>query len=176
MKMNFDAGESLEQARDRWALEVGRFVMAFGAIEASTYQALREFPSEPIADALIDLHLRTRISVLLEICRARNTGPWKEFADALEGVHALNKKRNLIAHNSMGFDVFLDANGEYHMEQAISNAKKLERFPPRKRDNVLFEELVKHREEAEELSVALSVALPLVLRELGKEVHWEADY
>lgn len=172
MRIRFDATETFEQLKDRWALEVGRFVMAFGGIEGTTYHALRNFPRDPIAGALIEanLMLKPRMELLVAVCRGRGDGPWLEFAEALEKIKKLASKRNLIAHNGMGFDVYVDSAGEYYVEQAISNAKKHGKFAQKKTsDSVLFEELVAHRKEAEALNLELSSALVNVLNELSRE-------
>lgn len=172
VRMSFDATETFEQLKDRWALEVGRFVMAFGAIEGVTYQALRHLPTEPIAEPLIEanLMLKPRSQLLIAICRGKGRGPWSDFSDTLEKIQKLAAKRNLIAHNGMGLDVYVDSAGEYYIEQAISNARRHGSLAPRKaNDSVLFNELVQHRKDAESLSMALSSALAAILREMGKE-------
>ena len=168
VQFNFNANESFEQLKDRWALEVGRFVMAFGNIEANTYLALRHMPLDPICAPLIEanLNLKPRIEVLIVIAKARGQGPWLLFADALEKIGKLAAKRNLIAHNGVGFDVYVSAAGEYYIEQAISNAKKRQFAQKKSNDSVLFEELIAHREEAEALDKQLGTALMDLVKEL----------
>jgi hypothetical protein len=166
--LNFNANESFEQLKDRWALEVGRFVMAFGNIEANTYLALRHMPLDPIGEPLIDanLNLKPRIEVLIAIASKRGGEQWLVFADALEKIKRLAAKRNLIAHNGVGFDVYINAAGEYYVEQAISNAKKRQFGHKKPTDSVLFNELMEHRAEAEELDKQLGAALIEILKEL----------
>lgn len=164
-----DEEYSFEKMREKWAKEVGRFVMAFGSIEGSTYAALRHCARDPIAQPLIDanLNLKPRIEVLLAIAGTREGKRWERFARVLSEVKALAGKRNLIAHNGVGADVFVDAAGEYSMEETIRNHKK---WPTKNaRDRIAFHELVVHRERAETLDGELIAALAKVLELVGAE-------
>lgn len=168
-----EKGYSVEEMRAKWAAEVGRFVMAFGGIEGITYAALRQCPRDPIAQPLVDsnLALTPRIDLLIAIANGRSRPQWGAFAAVLAKIKSLAKKRNLIAHNGVGLDVYVDAEGEYHVQEAIRNAKKR---PPKTtrfedRDRVAFHELVAHREEAEILSKLLHRAYFQLLAEIGRE-------
>jgi hypothetical protein len=79
--------ETQKEHRDRWALEIGRFVMAFGSIEATTYTALRRLPRDPIGQPLIDanLGLQQRIELLIAIADGRGLG-WVPFAEVLREI------------------------------------------------------------------------------------------
>src|SRR5688572_13770928 len=112
-----EADFSFEKMRSKWAVEVGRFVMAFGAMEGVTYSALRHCPRDPIARSLIDanLGLKARNDLLIAIARTWSGPNWARFAFLLENLSTLAKKRNLIAHNGVGVNVYVDATGEYHL-------------------------------------------------------------
>jgi hypothetical protein len=54
--------------------------------------------------------LRDRIDFLLAILDAKDDPSYQEFAKLLRAVQKLAEQRNLIAHNSLGIDVYVDAN------------------------------------------------------------------
>lgn len=175
-----DSEYDLEKMKAKWAAEVGRFVMAFGSIEGSTYYALRPCARDPIAQPLIDanLALKPRLDLLIAIAGAREGKRWESFASTLNKVKALAGKRNLIAHNGVGLDVFIDAAGEYFVEEGISNAKK---WPVRDKklaakDRIAFDELTEHRKEAEALSLELSTGLFKLLELVGGELAGDMEF
>jgi hypothetical protein len=147
--------ESVEQQRNKWAAEIGRFVLAFGAIESFTYSALRLCLPDRIGQALIDggLGLQQRIDVLIATADAHARSPWTAFAAVLGEVKQLAGKRNLIAHSGLAHDVYIDADGQLYVEEAVSSAKK----PPNKHvkktasQKVAFHELLDHRQQARHL-------------------------
>jgi hypothetical protein len=154
--------ETQRENRDKWAIEIGRFIMAFGSIEATTYAALRRLPLDPIGQPLIDANLRLqqRIDLLIAIADSRGL-EWFPFTEVLREVKQLAGKRNLIAHNDVGYDLYVEPSGEFHVERAVISAK----LPPNRNkkktpnERVAFHELVQHREQAEELDLRLHTAL-----------------
>lgn len=160
-----------EVFRGKWASEVGRFVMAFGSIEGITYAALRHLLADALAQSLIDanLSLSPRLDVLIAITKDRHGPEWVTFASVLGKIKVLSKKRNLIAHNGVGLDVFVDASGEYHFEESISNAKKRRPIQKVDLDRLAFADLASHREEAEALNNQLLASLMAVLDPSSRE-------
>jgi hypothetical protein len=93
--------------RGRWAIEIGRFVVAFGSIEGMTYALMRSNFDAPVADVLLkNMDLGKRLEVLIAMAQGRGGG-WIAIANVLKEVEKLAKKRNLIAHNGVTIDVFL---------------------------------------------------------------------
>jgi hypothetical protein len=92
--------------------------------------------------------------------------PWTAFAAVLGEVKQLAGKRNLIAHSGgLAHDVYIDADGQLYVEEAVSSAKK----PPNKHvkktasQKVAFHELLDHRQQAEALEEKLKASLTAVL-------------
>jgi hypothetical protein len=175
--MNF---MQMNNLRKKWAEEVGRFVLAFGSIEGITYLTLREFPREPIAKPLIDnnLALKPRLDLLISIAQARAEGDdlWASYAETLKKIKELSSKRNLIAHNGVGIDVFVDGMGNMHILEGISNAKKAKSLEAKlpDTDTVRFAELVAHRKEAERLDKELSTVVFRLISKIGAEQRAES--
>lgn len=143
----------------KWAVEIGRFVMAFGSIEALTYAMLRQCPRDPIAKPLVDanLPLRARLAVLIAIASSRHDEEWDQVAALLEGVAKLSSKRNLIAHSGVTFELSFGEDGSFAFRQVILNRKMGRSANPKQR--IAFNDLVKHREAAENLERALVSSL-----------------
>ena len=162
-------GVTFEELRDKWAMEVGRFVLAFGRIEGLTYAALRECPNDPISEALLNANLGMRLDLLAAICRNRNGERWKRLGEVLQNIKSLSIKRNLIAHNGLGVCIYVDAQDKVTTEQVIRSTKRPVSYMERTaaKDRVAFVELVKHREEAEALSDEFTKALYDVYELMG---------
>jgi hypothetical protein len=73
--------ERYEEFVDRWAKEIGRFILAFGSIEYTTYMALQSFPRDPIGDPTSKLQLGDRIELLLAILGARTDANSPKLAE-----------------------------------------------------------------------------------------------
>lgn len=143
--------------RGRWAMEIGRFVMAFGSIEGMTYALVRSNFDAPVADVLLkNMDLGKRLEVLIALAQGKGGG-WIAIANVLKEVDKLAKKRNLIAHNGVTIDVFLSPENHLSVTETIRSHRHRRdtrtRTPPEYL--VPFEQLVKHREEAEALDSQL---------------------
>lgn len=138
--------------RDKWALEIGRFVMAFGAIEGMTIAMIRSNFEKPVAELLLASELGKRLKLLIAICEA-NAGGWKAVAKVLKEVETLAKKRNLIAHSGVSLDVYLSPTNRLSIKHAIRShrAPKESRKLTEARYLILFDELAKLRSDAEDL-------------------------
>jgi hypothetical protein len=165
--------DTLEEARDKWAMEVGRSVLALGTIEGLTYVLLRWCPNEPIYQAVVcaNLGLATRIEFLMAIAEGRCEQQWSTVSALLRKAKGLLHQRNLIAHNGLGFDIFIDATGEVSVEQVIGDGKKSKSVMEKRsaRDKLAFREIVRHREQAEAIANELSGAVLKVLQLVGAE-------
>lgn len=145
--------DAVEVFRGRWAMEIGRFVMALGSIEGMTYALMRGNFDAPVADVLLKtMDLGKRLDVLIAMARGRG-GKWIAVANVLKKVEKLADKRNLIAHNGVTVDVFLSPDNKMSLTEAIRSHRQRrdtrERTPSKYL--ILFEELVQHRKEAEAL-------------------------
>lgn len=145
--------------------------MAFGSIEAMTYELLRHTLRYNVAQVLIDANapLGQRLDLLIAIAQERDGHEWVELGEVLTRIKALARKRNLIAHNGVTFEMFIGKNGEFDFDEVIRNRKLrgslIERSPPGHR--MAFEELKKHRGEADTLDQELRHAAGEVLELLG---------
>ena len=150
---NKDEGASF---RDKWALEIGRFVMAFGAIEGMTIAMIRSNFDKPVAELLLTSDLGKRLKLLIAMCEAKAEG-WNAVAKVLKRVEALANKRNLIAHNGVSLDVYLSPTKSLSIKHAIRShrAPNDTRKPTEPRYLITFEELVKLRSDAEDLDDSL---------------------
>jgi hypothetical protein len=65
---------TLEEARDKWAIEVGRSVLALGRIEGLTFGLLRWCPRALIYQTVVsdNMGLGTRIELFVAIAEARS--------------------------------------------------------------------------------------------------------
>jgi hypothetical protein len=165
--------ETFEEQRNKWAVEIGRFVLAFGSIETLTYSALRHCPRDPIGQPLIDanLGLQPRIDLLIALAASRGLVPWVAFVEVLREIKQLASKRNLIAHNGVGYDVYVDPEGGVHVEEAVRSGRLApDKFRKKtSKEKVVFQELEKLRVQAEALEARLSTVLINVFVALQEE-------
>jgi hypothetical protein len=172
--------DTLEQARDKWAMEVGRSVLALGTIEGLTYVLLRWCPRDPIYQTVVsaNLGLATRIDLLVAIAEARSGKRWTAVSALLRQAKGLLHQRNLIAHNGLGFDIFIDATGAVSVEQVIGDRKKFNSVNEKRpsKDKVAYKEIVRHREQAEAIANQLSSAVLKVMELEGAELHGDKEF
>lgn len=98
-----------------WVPVIGEFMVAFGSIESSVNELLRNVCSEAVMKVVITLQLSARIKLLKEALV-----DWKYLSDPnkevlrlnLDEVVGLSRTRNLIAHNPLVFSAFQDEDGE----------------------------------------------------------------
>jgi hypothetical protein len=154
MRTTPDPNETLDQIRTRWALEVGRLLLAFGDIEWVTLECLRTLPREPLFESLATLPLARRIALLRSILSSRpNLGEaGQRLLRLLTRAGELSKTRNLIAHNPLGFIFYHgESTGRSHMFDQISTSKS-------PNHTLSFDEISSAAKDAEALSSALSEA------------------
>lgn len=146
-----------------WALEIGRFVMAFGAIEAMTIAIIRSNFEMPVAELLLASDLGKRLKLLIAMCKAKGGG-WKAVAKVLWEVETLANKRNLIAHSGVSLDVYLSPTHGLSIKHAIRShrAPRDSRNPTEARYLIQFDELVKLRNDVEDLDHRLLTAVQAV--------------
>lgn len=159
----------MDAARAKWAMEIGRFVLAFGSIERITYMAMRQIPADPIADPLVkaNMPLGVRLDLLRAIAKSKDGDIWVNFEDVLGQIKGLTNKRNIIAHNSLMFDIHMDDQLNFTVREVIQNGKVTLQESLKKPDihRIEFAQLVKHREEVEALNEALLSAVAAILTE-----------
>jgi hypothetical protein len=140
----------------KWAVEIGRVFIAFGSIEHVTHTALRELPRDPLYSATNKLQLGPRIDLLLAILNSREGQAWEQLTSLLQTAKELSDGRNLIAHNPLGLDVYVDEQGEPALAESIRSLRKHEK-------HMSFAELVALRESSEALATKLFTALSAAL-------------
>ncbi len=157
--------ETLGEIRNRWALAVGRLILAFGDIEWVSLQCLHALPRDSVYGSLATLPLGRRIALLCEILGARpDLGEAAETLSDLFGrAEELSRVRNLVAHNPTAFGVYHDeSTGRIHLVDEISSSKNPNRA-------LTYEELSSAASEAESLASALSEAFYQIPGSLRRE-------
>jgi Lhr-like helicase len=138
---------SFTKLRDRWALQVGRFILAFGEIEQQTFVLWRKYygKEKPASN------FKERVSMILGRLK-KDPDAAKELSDFLVEAMKLAQKRNAIAHHPMCLQVFQhEHTSELSYEFAISS------------------ELAEDYVSAEDLKNLIKEARSLVTR-IGKHV------
>jgi hypothetical protein len=93
----------------KWAPVIGRYMIAFGEIESSVNELLRNIIPEGAMKVVVGLQLGQRIKLLRE-----GLPDWKDLSDVNQSVVAQNLEeaaglmgtRNLIAHNPLILSLF----------------------------------------------------------------------
>jgi hypothetical protein len=153
--------EKYEEFVDRWAKEIGRFILAFGSIEYTTYMALQTFPRDPIGDPTSKLQLGDRIELLLAILEVRMDANSPRFCALLREVKGLIDGRNLVAHNSVGLDIYVNYDeSDFDVVESI-------RSPKRPDKHLRIEKLVENRKRAEQLARDLHQACDAIRYSAG---------
>lgn len=99
--------ETLGALLDRWALPIGRLVLALGEIEHVTLDFLRTFDL-PRGSAPTTTPLRQRLSKMRSIIARRSdiATAAPRLGALLDRIEELIEKRNIVAHNPVVFGVY----------------------------------------------------------------------
>lgn len=132
--------------RERWAMQIGLFVVAFASIETLTYRALARTLDKPESSPEFRGPLRVRVNALVKILRDKpKSGLWEQFSNLLQEVTDLAKHRNLIAHAGLALEIQPDpVTGGLYVFEAIRSEKNED-------EHLNLNDLVAYREKAEGL-------------------------
>ena len=89
---------------DRWAIQVGKLILAFGDIEHTVVSCLQKIPQPGMTKAAaLELELKKRVRRLRGVLENRPEPACKELLSKADEVLSLVDARNLIAHNMLTF-------------------------------------------------------------------------
>lgn len=86
-----------------WAPLIGRLFIAFGGIERTTHECIREWAGETIHRHVARSSLSARLAPAADLAESRDasTSMKQGFKAALSQARDLSKHRNLVAHNPL---------------------------------------------------------------------------
>ena len=111
-----------------WDAPVGRFMLAFGSIEHTTIALLGCLPSCKIPGNAPLLTLGQRIAILREVLPRYEGEEYKATLTGLNTVASLANQRNLVAHNSVWFDVYTDGDKIVFTNHLVSSRDRTKRL------------------------------------------------
>lgn len=156
MQIEFD------QARQKWAEMVGRFILAFGDIENITYICLSRLPKDSIYKSVSKLRFAQRVDLLLEILRGQDGLAQtlvEQFANQLEDAKTLAKVRNTVAHSPLMCVIYEHPTEEWrHIEYRVANSMNEDKY-------VTLESLADTTKQTEKLAAGLYVLVEKLLQQ-----------
>lgn len=101
---------SRSTAHDAWEGLVGKAILRFGDIELISIKCLSLIPSDKIEESTSRLDFGRRAALLVEILEARKSldDHLKTIRDGMKRAMTLAKTRNLIAHNPVMLDLYVN--------------------------------------------------------------------
>jgi len=112
----------------KWAIEVGRFVLAFGEVEHLTIALMGCLPGCTVPKTAPELQLSTRFKMLEEVLKRCPDPAAPATLASMRKVSSLNGDRNVVAHNSVWFTLYRSKSGvgiEEHIVSARDQRKRL---------------------------------------------------
>jgi hypothetical protein len=109
-----------------WESLVGKAILRFGDIELVLIKCLEVIPADTIAESTARLGFSQRAELLIEILEARTdrTPDLNQLLECLKRAKPLANKRNLIAHNPVMLDIFVNEDETQMVaEHSISHAR-----------------------------------------------------
>lgn len=87
----------------RWAPLIGRMFIAFGSIERTTHECIRDWAGEIIHKHFANASLSARIDLARDLAEAQDAtvGTQEAFVRSLLNAKKLVQNRNLVAHNPL---------------------------------------------------------------------------
>lgn len=143
--------QPLHAPDSEWQALVGKAILRFGDIELISLRCLAQIPTEKIAASVARLEFSRRADILIEILEGRPT--LTESLEALltgfKRAKELAKLRNLIAHNPVMLDIYVNPQTEdIYTEHTIASARSTGQ-------TLNIEQLKEFAAEVEDLSSSL---------------------
>jgi hypothetical protein len=93
-----------------WAPTIGRLFLAFGRIEHTTHECIREWAGETVHKHVARTRLAARIDLAIDLASARDAleSTRRAFTQELTKARNLAKYRNLVAHNPLSLLILQD--------------------------------------------------------------------
>ncbi|MCV2350823.1 hypothetical protein [Paucibacter sp. Y2R2-4] len=105
-----------------WIPLIGRLFIAFGSIERTSHDCIREWAGEKIHKHFAKASLSARLALIADLCESREASEStkKAFSAAVSEARSLSKYRNLVAHNPLCL-VFLQGDLDTQVLEAIAS-------------------------------------------------------
>lgn len=147
----------------KWAVEVGRFMLAFGDIEHTAIACLCAIPADAFGKVTASMSLGVRLDLLAAILEGKDSPDYRKLAGLVGEIKRFLDNRNLVAHNPVQFS--------FYMNKGLHDIRiQTELVSTRNRNKRLtFNELRDLADQAERLAHGFGEAAMEVLR----EHHWE---
>lgn len=131
----------------KWATLVGRFLIAFAAMESLTLQTLKEWLKPPVYRHVMNMRFGQRVDLIVDLAQEQDAPADKveAFVRNLKKAKRLAAKRNAVAHNPLVLCLFDE---EHNLTEAIASDKK-------EHEIIEFEELEQLALQAEALEEEL---------------------
>lgn len=87
----------------RWEPLIGKLFIAFGGIERTTHECIREWAGEKIHKHFVRASLSARIELAIDLTESQEAkeSTKEAFRKSLQQAKDLTKHRNLVAHNPL---------------------------------------------------------------------------
>ncbi len=134
---------------ERWAPLIGRLFLAFGYIEKTAHDGIREWGGDLIHSHVHTMRLSQRLDLVADLANATDGSAEtkRAFCEAVRQAKGLAKWRNHVAHNPLLL-VILQEGDEPPLYEAIAH--------PVRKDEISFEKLQNIVEQAESCSESIS--------------------
>jgi hypothetical protein len=158
----------LEEMTNNWATEIGRVFIAFGNIEYITHQCMCTVPRDTICAVTSKMMLGPRIDLLQAILAPLHQGHAMRLALLLQRAKELSERRNIIAHNPLGLDLYVTEKGEKTFCESIRSLRNSEKV-------LAFSQLIELRFQTEALVIELTDAKDGLIEELREVRRREVE-
>ena len=115
-----------ERENADWQVLVGKAILFFGEIELISVKCLSHIPVDSLGRTAVRLEFGRRVELLLEILESREN-PSVALRGLIEGFKSakeLAKIRNLIAHNPVMLDLYLNETmDDHYVERSIRSVR-----------------------------------------------------
>jgi hypothetical protein len=134
---------------ERWASLIGRLFIAFGSIEQTTHECIRDWAGKQIHKHFARARLASRIELAVDLSSSQNASEStkREFNTVLAKARELSRYRNLVAHNPLCLVLFQNEINTPFLEAIASNVDD--------NKHILMKELVEVVESAEDCAEKL---------------------
>ena len=115
-----------ERENAEWQVLIGKAILFFGEIELISVKCLGHIPVDSIGKTAVRLEFGRRVELLLEILEGRENPSvaLRGLIDGFKSAKELAKTRNLIAHNPVMLDIYVNETmDDHYVERSIRSAR-----------------------------------------------------
>ena len=109
--MNLSLDKIPDDIHQKWALAIGKFIIAFGTIESTITEVIRLSALPAQIQVLTNLNFAKKAELVVAVLQDWNPFDTQSIKGAFDKLSIITKRRNIVAHNGFSIAFFESLDG-----------------------------------------------------------------